>query len=116
MSFKPSTVNIEFTRGDTFPFVLEITDGSNNPIDITGYAFLLTVDPSETPSDALNNLFQLTGSTIDATNGKVQFALTGVQADQTPGVYYYDLQQTDPSSSIRTIAKGTWTFIQDITK
>ena len=100
----PDSVDISRVRGDTYPFVFTVQDSDGSPIDITGFSFTLTVDPEESPVDASNNLFALTGS------------LTALQADQDPAGYYYDLQMTDLSSDIRTIAKGAWNVVQDITK
>lgn len=114
-----TTANICRKRGDTAPFTITITDGTN-PIDITGFTFKLTVDPSSTPTDATNNLFQLSvGDGITLTtpaSGILTVDITALRADQTPTVYFYDLQQTDGSGFIRTILEGEWEVQQDITK
>ena len=112
----PSDVDIDRVRGDTYPFIFTVNDSAGSPIDITGYSFLLTVDPEESPTDATNNLFQLTGSIVSGPAGTVEFSLTALQADQEPAGYYYDLQMTDTATDIRTIAKGAWNVVQDITK
>ena len=111
----PATLDICRIRGDTFPFTVTISQGGS-PVDISGYTIVMTVDPSEEPSDALNNLFSLTGTVTDGPNGQVTFALTAPDADQTPGEYYHDMQFTDLSGNIRTFAKGSYEVIQDITK
>lgn len=104
-------------RGDTFPDRFAIKKESDGlPLDITGYSFLLTVDPEKYPIDNSNNLFQITGVIVDAANGIVEFAPSAVQADQTPNVYYYDAQLTDQSGRIRTFDRGKYKIIQDITK
>jgi hypothetical protein len=107
-------------RGDTYAIVVQLTDGDvagNPPIDITGWSFLLTVDPSPDPADALSNLFQLVGTIVDAPNGKVRFGpLSAPQADQEPGTYYYDVQATNTVPEIRTVLRGEWPVVQDITK
>ncbi|HEU4895120.1 MAG TPA: hypothetical protein VFT85_04725 [Acidimicrobiia bacterium] len=112
----PLNRSICISRGDTVPWTFTVLNSAGNPVDITGYTFLLTVDPSDEPGDALNNLFQLSGTLTDPTNGVVQFAMSAVQADQVPGIYYWDLQMTDTAGFIRTIAKGEFEFTQDITK
>lgn len=106
-------LDIKRNRGDTFPFVTTVGGGS---IDITAYTFELTVDPSEAPVDATNNLFTLTGTVTDGPNGKVQWELDAAESDQTPNEYYHDIEMIDGSSYKRTIAKGSFTFEQDITK
>jgi len=111
----PTELDISRIRGDTFSFAVLIEDSDGDPINITGATFLLTVDPAADPADDTNNLFQLTGTIIDGPNGKVQFTLSSLEADQDPDTYYYDLQMTS-GSAIRTIMKGQWIVIQDITK
>ena len=112
----PQETNLCVVRGDTTPWTFTILDSSGAAVNISGYSFLLTVDPSEEPGDDSANLFQLTGTITDAANGVVQFAMTAGQADQVPSEYYFDLQMTDGVGSIRTVAKGVFEFKQDITK
>ena len=103
-------------RGDTYANEFIIKDSAGTVIDITGYSFTLTVDPQKNPTDDSNNLFQLAGNITDGPNGAVEFAPSAVQADQEPGTYYYDLQMTDLSGAIRTVALDKYKFVQDITK
>ena len=105
-------------RGDTYADQVTVTDTSNPPvpINITGYTFKMTLDPSKAPVDATNNLYQLAGIVTDGPNGKVEFAPTVIQANQTPGTYYYDIQLTDGLGRIRTIALDKYTYSEDITK
>lgn len=113
----PVEINICISRGDTTPWTFTIKTGSPAAaINITGFSFLLTVDPSDEPSGSGNNLFQLLGTITDAPNGVVEFEMSAVQADQTPNTYFHDLQETDAAGKLRTIAKGKFIFEQDITK
>lgn len=100
--------NITRTRGDTYP--IEVTLGE----DVSGGTFLLTVDPSRSPVDDSNNLFQLTGTITDAPGGVVEFAVTEQQADHV-GRFYYDVQMTR-GGLVYTVAAGGIRFVQDITK
>ena len=112
----PEEIDICISRGDTVPWTFTVRDSAGSPVDITGFSFLLTVDPSDEPGSSTNNLFSLSGTITDALNGVVQFSMTAGQADQTPNEYFYDLQMTDGTAAIRTIAKGVFEFKQDITK
>lgn len=112
----PQEQDICRKRGDTNPFTLTIKDGDGNAIDISLYAFVLTVDPSPDPADASENLFQLSGTIVDGPNGIVSFEPTTLQADQEPDTYFYDVQMTDDASKIRTILQGEFEISQDITK
>lgn len=103
-------------RGDTYADEVAVTDSAGTAIDITGYTFTMTVDPERYPATAANNLFSLTGVITDAANGLVEFAPSAVQADQTPGRYWYDIQMTDAAGKIRTIVADRYTIQQDITK
>ncbi len=105
-------------RGDSFPdeFILFTDAAKTTPLDITGFSFILTVDPEEAPADASNNLFAVTGTITDGPNGKVEFAPTAVQADVTIQTYFYDIQMTDGGGKIRTIVVGDYDITQDITK
>lgn len=103
-------------RGDTYADEFAITSETTGlAIDITGYSFLLTVDPEKTPADATNNLFQLTGTITSAANGVVEFAPNASQADNV-GAYYFDAQLTDTAGRIRTFDSGKYKFVQDVTK
>lgn len=114
----PVDVDLCFSRGDTVTFSFTIREGTPpTPIDITGSSFLLTVDPSPAPTGSGNNLFQLTGAIIGAaTDGTFAFQPTAVQMNQTPSVYFYDVQWTDASSEIRTVISGQFEIQQDVTK
>ena len=113
----PVEINLCISRGDTTPWTFTIkTCTPLAVVNITGFSYLLTVDPSDEPADSVNNLFQLEGTITDGPNGIVQFKLSVSNANQTPNVYFYDLQQTDGAGKIRTIAKGQFEFQQDTTK
>lgn len=108
--------DITRVRGDTAKIRRRITvEATGLPVDITGCSFLLTVDPEKKPLTSTNNLFQLTGTIVDALDGVVAFPITATQADEI-GKYYYDIQMTNPDAELLTIDSGKFTFTQDITK
>lgn len=115
MTFKLQ--EIDRVRGDTkaIPYILT-TDDTGLPVDIAGYSFLLSVDTQQNPPDSATQVFQVAGSIVDAPSGKLQFQLTELQADQTPDVYWYDVQVTEDTGAIVTLLKGKWRVRQDITK
>lgn len=103
-------------RGDTYADDYTITNKTTGlPINITGYTFTLTVDPSAAPVDDTANLYSLTGTIIDGPTGRVEFAPTAMQADQL-GKFFFDVQMTDGAGRKRTIDSGKYTYTQDITK
>lgn len=102
-------------RGDSAPDLFTITrDGV--AVNITGCTFKLSVNSEKNPSSTATQLFTVTGTITSATAGEVQFSPTTVQANQAPGRYYYDVEMTDASGAIRTVVKGVYRFVQDITK
>lgn len=107
-------LDVERFRGDTFPLQLQLTE-DGTAVDVTGWAGKLTVNTEEAPSDTANQLFDVDMVVDDAATGKVSFTPTTGDADQTPGIYYYDVQITSPAG-IATRLKGRWTVLQDITK
>lgn len=111
-----AVLRLSRSRGDTFADVFVIKSSVTNlPIDVTGCTFLLTVDPDPAPTTAANNILQLTGNVLSATNGQVAFAPNSVQADLV-GSFYFDIQMTDSAGSKRTLKYGEYSLRQDITK
>jgi len=115
-TLKPQDTDLCRSRGDTEPLVITIKkDGT--AIDVSGWSFKFTVDPSSDPTVDTANLFQLTGTFVtDGTDGQVQFSPSAVQMDITPDIYFYDIERTDGAGKIRTIMSGQFEVLQDITK
>jgi hypothetical protein len=108
--------DIERKRGDTYADEFVLTSKKTKlPINITGYTFLLTVDPEKAPLNSANNVFQLAGTIVDAAAGRVSFAPDATQSDRV-GTFYYDVQMVDATGKKRTIAEGKYKLTQDITK
>ena len=109
--------NVVRYRGDTRSIEFQRVDISGNAVDITGRTYRLVVDPSPSPSDGTNNVYELVGVITDADAGKYKFPFSQVQADSAVGAYHYDVEETldeDGSSVSQTIGGGTWTIVQGI--
>lgn len=110
-------LEVERKRGDTAPDRLIVLDPATGlAMNITGFSYKLTVNSEKKPTTITNQKASLTGTLVDVLNGIVEFPWTALEADIPPGKYYYDIQQTDSSGRIKTIAKNKYTFWQDITK
>jgi len=117
-------IDIERKRGDTkritFTVKALVLDPVTNKnvltvVDISGWSdFLMTIDPSKAPTDALGNLGQVTGALLtDGLDGKMFFIPTGTIA---VGKHFYDVQALDDNGEKSTVVEGKYTLIQDITK
>lgn len=113
--------DIEWYRGDSFSFGIRIKDKRTAEyIDLTGYSFLLTVNSEEDPSDSSKTLFQVVGVLDEdqvLNKGWVYFTpKISDTADALIDTYYYDIQLMQSVGRPRTVAKHSFTLLQDITK
>jgi hypothetical protein len=108
-------MTIERFRGDTVPFVVNLTlKSSGLPADTTGCTYLMTVDKNKDPITPATRQFQLTGVIIGSPLlGVVSFSPSAANVDIV-GDYFYDVQQTDASGKVRTCTKAKIKFIQDL--
>lgn len=113
---KPQIIDLEYPRGDSFATQFQVVDDDDQPVDITGHTFVMTVDPEPNPPNATNNLFQLSGTIDVAASGLFSVAPSEANTNVALDVYYYDIEMTDPATTKRTIAKGKFTISGDITK
>ena len=102
-------------RGDDYSIFLNLTDGANAPLDITGASFKLSTSATrESVVEAYE--FQITGSIVgSATDGKVEFSFDSDKADSL-GKFYYDIEMLDSAGKTRTVDDGVIVFTQDIGK
>jgi len=97
-------------RGDTKRISYKLTS-SNDPVDVTGWSFKMSISATENPETAAEYLIN---AVIDnATNGEIHFPFT---IDIPAGSYFYDIQATDNNAEIETIEKHKMIISQDITK
>lgn len=110
-----STKTICWARGDSDAKGFIVKTAAGVVVDISGFSFRLTVNTEKNPAPG-TQLFTVVGIITDAAAGKVGFAPTAVDTDQTPSKYFYDIEQTDGSGAISTLIKGKCEIIQDISK
>lgn len=109
-------ITIERYRGDTVPDEFQVTDENGAPQNITGATFRFTLDTRRSPPDATTKVLELVGTITSASGGIVQFTWTALDADQTPGTYWFDIEMIDAASKVETLVIGKYTIIQDIGK
>jgi hypothetical protein len=103
-------------RGDTAADEITVVNSAGTAVDITGFTFVMTVSTLENPPDNSSELYNIVGVLTAPAAGQVEFVPTALNADQKPYDYYYDIQMTDGAGRIKTIAKGKYTYTQDISK
>lgn len=117
---------IRYTRGDTVPHRLHLTqDGSD--FDLTSFSNIeLVVNTEEEPADITNEQFRqpgtLTGTPID---GRIDFQPAGATVGDrkteseayVPGEYFYDVQADDAAGErVTLLLAGAFVVLQDINK
>lgn len=109
----PGVQNLTFVRGDTETVQVTMTSDGSTPVNITGrtYAAQLRTNPDIAAISAT-----ATCSVTDGANGVMSavFAASAT-ADLVPGMYYWDLQETN-GSVITTVLAGTVTVLADVTR
>ncbi len=103
-------------RGDTIADDVLIQTADGNPINLTGYTVVMTINKRENPTDTADQVYQITATIPNPLTGVARFTPTTLQANQPPGIYYFDIQLTDDVGVIRTAVKGRYIYVQDITK
>ncbi len=103
-------------RGDTYADEIIVKSAkTKKPINITGYTFVMVLDPSAAPTNSDANVYSLDGVIVDAANGRVEFAPSVSQADRV-GSFYYEVQMVDGAGRKRTILSARYKYVQDIVK
>lgn len=102
-------------RGDDYSVFLELTNGANAPILLTGTSAVMSAHTKREPTTN-DYTFQIVGSIYGAdADGIYEFPFTSVEADNV-GKFYYDMQLTDSGGKLRTVKEGVLIFKQDISK
>ena len=107
---------ITIYRGDSYPILFSLKDKATTmPIDLTASTFKLTVSTVKEPPDNTSKVFDVAGVlTSTPKDGIVAFTPTASNT-AVAGKFFYDVQMT-VGSTVRTVAKDTWTVAMDITK
>ena len=105
-----------FTVSDDlmFAFDSESTGVDIDParVNITGATITFTAkqDPTSTTPD-----IQKTAILTEALMGEAVIALSSSITDIEVGEYYYDIQMVDSSGDVSTLAKSTFSILQEVT-
>lgn len=89
---------IEVRQGDSFAMNIAVNDKCK-PMNLTGATVLMQVRDKD--SGIL--IFEVEGTPVDATNGKIALLLTPTQTDNPVGDYVTDIQVTTADGDVHTI-------------
>jgi len=108
-------------RGDNDPKGFTIKDSAGVAIDVTGFTFTMTVNSAKDPDPVGPPIvgveqFTIVGTLVDAVNGRISFSPLVAETDIPASTYFYDIEQTDVASKIKTLVKGKLKILQDISK
>jgi hypothetical protein len=109
-------MTVERIRGDTYADRFEVRNQNTGDIvNLTGCQAYLTLSTESNPTDTTNQVYQLVGVIDDPSSGIIEFSPDATQANQV-GLFFYDVELIDALGVVRTLVKGTYKYIQDITK
>jgi len=103
--------NIAIHRGDTYVHEVRLKDSANANINISAMSFVASM---KTSVHATSNTAIFDVSKTDNANGTLTFTMTSANsANIRPGIYVYDLQQTN-GSVVTTLLQGKVTVSPDV--
>lgn len=88
---------IEVRQGDSFTINLEVKNKCK-PVNLTGASLLMQVKDS-----GGNLIFQVSGTAVDALNGKIALLITPTMTAAAVGDYVTDIQLTKADGSVDTL-------------
>ena len=110
--------NLEaFARGDDWTVRFSFTDENNNPIDITGNTYWMTLKVNKDDPDPGVAQVAFVASGANALAGIIFMSFeSAVTNTLTPGTYHYDLQEVDSVDNVYTLLIGKVKVVKDITR
>ncbi len=89
---------ITVRQGDSFTIDLLIKEGGQS-LDLSGASVLMQVREK----DGGNQVFEVSGTPVDAANGKIALLITPTETAAAVGDYVCDIQLTTASGDVHTI-------------
>lgn len=110
--------------GDTLALGFRIRSAAGEDVDVTGSTFRLTINRRRHPVDAADQIVQLSGTIVDAAEGRVAFGVSANAWNSVPrsdfqgGVasFFYDIEWTDGAGVVKTFGVGRFLLARGITQ
>jgi len=106
----PAAVDLVLYAGDYFRVTIDVTDGANGPVDLTGQTPKAQI---RTTTDAAAPLAEF-AATVDGNT--VALVLTSDQTTDLPAAAVWDVQLSDPADVVTTLAFGKVTTTAEVTR
>lgn len=103
--------------GATFNKVIQITDSSDDPVNLTGFTARMQARPSVTSSTLLVELTTANGLiTLDAPNGQITLTIpAATTVDFKAGNYVYDLETVN-GATVERVLQGAFVVRGEVTR
>lgn len=110
---------IEIFRGDDYSRDINLTDGNEDAIDITGWDIFFTAKDTQEYADDTDDsvaIIAVSASLTTPTAGVATITVASETTDSiTPGDYVYDIQRVD-GTDVRTLLRGDLEIKADVTR
>jgi hypothetical protein len=110
------TDTLEIIKGDTKPYTITVKNSTGTAFNLTGYTIKFSVKNHVDDTDAAAIISASGVITLPATGGIFTINLTATQTNVAAGDYIYDIQIDNGSTVVKTIAKGTFRVLPDVTR
>jgi len=107
--------DLNFDEGDDFPYIITLTDENNNPVDLTGYTFYMTIKKKKSDSDNDAILKKVITSIPAPEMGIVTISIDRNDTLKSYGTFPYDIKYKDSNGKVRTVLYGNFIIKQAIT-
>lgn len=108
------THNIRLVKNDDWNYNITVVDASGNPFDFTGWTGKAEMRKTETSANVILT-FQ-TPTTMVLTAGNINLNAPKANTGMNSGAYVYDIEFVDDAGESRTLIKGVFTVVEDITQ
>jgi len=112
-NLSPARLDLDVYRGDSLSLRLQLLS-HGAPVNIDGWVF--TAHVRESPDGVLLQKFTVDQGVAVPAFGVLRLLLHGVVTDKLPvGVLVWDLQSVDPFLRVRTLLRGEFVVMADVT-
>lgn len=110
-----ASVTLTEFAGDTFERSVNLTNEAGDPIDITGWTFVLSIKAERDDPDSEAVVRKEVSTHVSPTDGTTQLTIPETETADLLGDYYYDIKYKDDTGFVDTVVTGVIRFEESIT-